>query len=114
MDKQYEPLINALLTDVHSVDVDRIYESLYDPHDACITITEAIVSRSNEQKKIYWMHLNQVCFYKVSLSNHSYLASRNILIYLKIRNFRFFWFDDLYFILKNLAPIERQYSLGPY
>ena len=29
MDKQYEPLIQALLTDKNSVDVDRICESLY-------------------------------------------------------------------------------------
>ena len=29
MDKQYEPLIQALLTDMNENDVDRIYESLY-------------------------------------------------------------------------------------
>jgi hypothetical protein len=29
MDKQYEPLITALLTDFNSVDVDKIYEALY-------------------------------------------------------------------------------------
>lgn len=29
MDKMYEPLINALLTDANLIDVDRIYESLY-------------------------------------------------------------------------------------
>ena len=29
MDKQYEPLIQALLSDANLVDVDRIYESLY-------------------------------------------------------------------------------------
>ncbi len=29
MDKQYEPLVQALLTDANLVDVDRIYESLY-------------------------------------------------------------------------------------
>lgn len=29
MEKQYEPLINALLTDNNLVDVDKIYESLY-------------------------------------------------------------------------------------
>lgn len=29
MDKQYEPLIQALLSDSNVVDVDRLYESLY-------------------------------------------------------------------------------------
>ena len=29
MDKQYEPLVQALLSDANLVDVDRIYESLY-------------------------------------------------------------------------------------
>lgn len=29
MDKQFEPLINALLTNVDTFDVDKIYESLY-------------------------------------------------------------------------------------
>lgn len=29
MDKQYEPIIAALLTDTNQTDVDRIYESLY-------------------------------------------------------------------------------------
>lgn len=29
MEKQYEPLINALLTDNNLVDIDKIYESLY-------------------------------------------------------------------------------------
>ena len=29
MDKQYESLINALLTDTDANDIDKIYESLY-------------------------------------------------------------------------------------
>ncbi|RNA34707.1 annexin A6-like isoform X1 [Brachionus plicatilis] len=51
MEKQYEPLINALLTDNNSVDIDKIYESLYEPSEAAVVITEAIISRNSEDRE---------------------------------------------------------------
>jgi hypothetical protein len=59
MDKQFEPLIQALLTDSNTFDVDRIYESLYDLSDAALTITESLISRNLEQKSSLLLAFHQ-------------------------------------------------------
>ena len=50
MDKEYEPLLNAILTDKDLNDADRIYESLYDPNEAAIVITESLITRNSFEK----------------------------------------------------------------
>jgi len=49
MDKQYEPLIQALLTDKNSVDVDRICESLY------VIDFNLLKIKFKCQQKVYYM-----------------------------------------------------------
>lgn len=51
MDRDYEPLINALLTDTDVVDAERIYESLYDPLDAAVVVTENLLLRNLKEKE---------------------------------------------------------------
>lgn len=50
MDKEYEPLLTAILTDKDLHDADRIYESLYDPNEAAIVITESLISRNSYER----------------------------------------------------------------
>lgn len=45
MDKAYEPLIHAFLTDKNVYDAERIYESLYEPLEAAAIISETLLSR---------------------------------------------------------------------
>lgn len=59
MDKQFEPLIQALLTETDTLDVDKIYESLYDQSDASIVITECFISRNLEQKSSLLLAFHQ-------------------------------------------------------
>ena len=55
MDKQYEPLIQALLTDMNENDVDRIYESLYVSCHECgqsALIYQSQIERENHYRTL--------------------------------------------------------------
>jgi hypothetical protein len=59
MEKQYEPLINALLTDMDEYETCRICESLYHPNDAAVVITDLFISRNLEQKNSLLIYYHQ-------------------------------------------------------
>ncbi len=59
MDKGYEPLIHALLSDKNIYDAERIYEALYDPNDAALVICEALLSRYLSERDALFKQFKQ-------------------------------------------------------
>jgi len=51
LDKEFEPLVVALLCDLDAFECDRIYESLYDANDAAVVVTESLLSRNIDAKQ---------------------------------------------------------------